>query len=70
MNFIHIEVYDNPHEIQGDLSNARLSPTLTEWNLPSEPWTFVIDGDGLVQAKFEGFATSEELEDALGTVLR
>ena len=69
-NFIHIEVYDNPDEIQGDLSNARLSPTLTEWNLPSEPWTFVIDGDGLVQARFEGFATSQELEAALGTVLQ
>jgi hypothetical protein len=66
-NSIHIEVCDNPHEIQGDLSNARISPTLAEWNLPSELWTFVIDGDGLVQAKFEGFATAQELNGALGT---
>ena len=51
-------------------SNARISPTLTEWNLPSEPWTFVVDGDGLVQAKFEGFATSQELGDALETVVQ
>jgi hypothetical protein len=26
-NFIHVEVYDNPHEIQGDLRAARLSPS-------------------------------------------
>ena len=70
VNFIHIEVYDNPLEIQGDLTRGRISPTLTEWNLPSEPWTFVIDGEGLVQAKFEGFATSQEVEDALIAVLR
>jgi len=68
-NFIHIEVYDNPDEIQGDLSNAIVSPVLAEWRLPSEPWTFVVDEDGLVQAKFESFATREELETALTAVL-
>ncbi len=69
VNFIHIEVYDNPLEIEGDLSRGRISPTLTEWNLPSEPWTFIVDEDGVVRAKFEGFATSQELEEALAAVL-
>ena len=64
-NFIHVEVYDNPHEIEGDLSNARIAPAVTEWGLPSEPWTFVVGSDGLVAAKFEGFATFDELEQAL-----
>ncbi len=70
VNFIHVEVYDNPHEIQGDLSNARIAPAVTEWGLPSEPWTFVVDADGLVAAKFEGFATQDELEQALLSVVR
>ena len=69
VNFIHVEVYDNPLEIQGDLSRGRLVPAITEWNLPSEPWTFIVDSDGLVQAKFEGFATTEELEAAIAAVL-
>ncbi len=69
-NYIHVEVYDNPQDIQGDLSNAKLSPTLVEWGLPSDPWTFVIDAEGLVFAKFEGFATPEELEEAVLEVLR
>jgi hypothetical protein len=68
-SFIHVEVYDNPQEIQGDLSRARISPILTEWNLPSEPWTFIVDSDGLLHAKFEGFATGEELEEALVEVI-
>ena len=65
MNFIHIEVYDNPHEIEGDLSNAIISPTAEEWGLPSEPWTFLVDGNGIIRAKFEAFTTQEELVDAL-----
>ena len=70
VNFIHVEVFDNPLEIQGDLSRAKVSPTVTEWNLPSEPWTFIVDREGLVHSKFEGFATSDELEDALADVVR
>ena len=69
MNFIHVEVYDNPHEIEGDLTNAVISPTVEEWGLPSEPWTFVIDGDGVIRAKFEAFTTREELDEALALVL-
>ena len=68
MNFIHIEVYDNPHEIEGDLSNAVISPTAEEWGLPSEPWTFIVDGKGVIRAKFEAFTTREELEGAIGGV--
>ena len=68
MNFIHIEVYDNPHEIEGDLSKAVISPTAEEWGLPSEPWTFVVDGDGVIRAKFEAFTTRDELEVALQDV--
>ena len=70
VNFIHIEVYDNPLEIQGDLSRGRVSPTVAECGLPSEPWTFIVDGEGLVYAKFEGFTTREELEGSLAGALR
>lgn len=69
VNFIHVEVYDNPHEIEGDLRNAVVSAALAEWGLPSEPWTFVVDADGVVQAKFEAFTTCDELEAALTEVL-
>ena len=68
--FIHIEIYDNPLDLRGgDLSAARLSPTVSEWSLPSEPWTFVIDSRGIIRAKFEAFATRQELESALTDAL-
>ena len=64
-HFIHVDFYDNPDEIQGDLSRAVVSPTVREWRLPSPEWTFVIDGRGAIAARFEGFATLEELRQAL-----
>ena len=70
VSFIHVEMFDNPDEIQGDLSRARTVPVAAEWGLPSEPWTFVVNAEGLVSAKFEGFATRDELEEAIDGVLR
>ncbi len=68
-NFIHVDLYDNPDEIQGDLSRARISPTVLEWRLPSAEWSFVIDRNRKIAARFESFATFDELDQALGRVL-
>ena len=42
---------------------------MSEWGLPSEPWTFVVDREGIVRAKYEGFVTEDELGDAIGETL-
>ena len=74
-HFIHVEIYDNPDEIQGDLDRARIAPTVDEWGLTSIPhwfnesWTFVLDSEGRVQDRFEGFATVVELEESLQSTL-
>ena len=69
VNFIHIEVFDNLHEIEGDLSKARTAPAVEEWGLVSEPWTFIVDSEGRVAAKFEAFTTEDELREHLDIVL-
>ncbi len=68
-NFIHVDYYDNPEGIQGDLSRAVLSPVVREWHLPSAEWSFVLDRDGIVAGRFEGFTPLEELRQALKKVL-
>ncbi|MCK9485207.1 MAG: hypothetical protein M0R73_00670 [Dehalococcoidia bacterium] len=67
--FIHVELYENPTEIRGDLSVARRTPVLEEWGIHTDEWTFVVDADGLVAARFEGFAPRDEVEAALLAVL-
>jgi hypothetical protein len=70
-DFVHVEVYDNPHEIQGDLTLATYTPALGAWGIDSVPdyrnesWVFVLGSDGRITARFEGYASLGELEAAL-----
>lgn len=64
-NFIHVEVFKDPHLIEGGRPLGGLAPAVDEWGLPSEPWTFIIDAEGIVRAKFEQFTTALEIETAL-----
>jgi hypothetical protein len=74
-NFIHVEIYDNPDQIQGDLSKAKLAPAVSEWGFDkiphwfNESWTFVLNSEGRIEQKFEGFVTLAELEETLQQVL-
>lgn len=74
-NFIHVEIYDNPQEIQGDLSRAKITKAVKEWGFDripgwfNESWTYVLDSDGRVYQKFEGYVTLEELDATLQEVL-
>ncbi len=43
---------------------------MQEWNLRSEPWIFLVDGHGVIRARFEGLTTRRELKAALMEMLR
>ena len=68
-NFIHVDLYENPQEIQGNINIARISRVVEEWRLPSIEWTFVLDRQGTVAARFEAFSTFDEVQRALEAVL-
>lgn len=63
VDFLHIEIYEN---LEAD-SFEDLEPVdaVEEWGLPSEPWVFVTDSEGVVTARFEGAMDPQELADAL-----
>ena len=70
-NFIHVELYDNPQDIQGDLRRAVLHDLVGQWGFDSIPhwfnesWIFILGRDGRIAHRFEGFVTLEELDVAL-----
>ena len=68
-DFIHVDLYVNPKEIQGDLTRAIQTPLLAEWGLVSQEWTFVMNNGGEVVGRFENFVPEEELELSLLSVL-
>jgi len=59
VNFVHVEIYQYPFEQQ------KTAKTVDDWHLPSEPWVFMVDRDGVVRDRFEGSAPLDELEPAL-----
>ena len=64
MNYIHIEIYDDPIGLLQGSENLTLRPAVTQWNIPTEPWVFLVDGQGIIADRFEGFASYEELKEA------
>jgi len=59
VRFIHVEVYKDNDPAKG------VNRWLKEWNLETEPWTFLVDGKGRVAARFEGVVSIAELEQAV-----
>lgn len=56
-------------EIWQDFADKKVFPTVEEWRLITEPWIFVVDGQGIIRAKFEGLVTARELESVLQQIL-
>lgn len=61
-NFLHVEVFVNLSTPE----NLATAPSVIEWGLPTEPWVFVVDADGVVVARFEGVVDAAEIAAALG----
>ena len=68
-NFIHVEVFKDPHLIEGGRPTGGLVDSVADWGLPTEPWTFVVDARGIVRAKFEQYTPPSVIEAALLAVL-
>ncbi|MGH2542524.1 MAG: hypothetical protein ACRDIB_07000, partial [Ardenticatenaceae bacterium] len=58
---VHVEIFR-------DFANEELDPAVTEWNLLTEPWVFVLEPDGTVGARLDGPVSAEELREAVERV--
>lgn len=63
VRFIHVEVYEENDPAKGT------NRWVNAWKLPTEPFTFVVDGRGVVRAKLEGAFSARELEAAVRRIL-
>ncbi|MBA3470319.1 MAG: thioredoxin family protein [Herpetosiphonaceae bacterium] len=70
MNFIHVEVYQYPFGESAMANPPRLAPAMGAWRLQSEPWLFLVGADGLIQYKYEGGITVEELTPVVEDMLK
>ncbi|HEY7563286.1 MAG TPA: hypothetical protein VH650_14025 [Gaiellaceae bacterium] len=59
IRFIHVEIYEDNDPKKG------VNRWVKEWSLPTEPWVFVVDRDGVIRSKFEGSVSVAELTGAV-----
>jgi hypothetical protein len=62
-DFIHMEVYNDNDIAKG------IRPQLEAFNLETEPWTFLIDRNGVIRDRLEGAYGVEELEAAMRSIV-
>jgi thiol-disulfide isomerase/thioredoxin len=68
VNFVHVEVYkDLPNP---NLSKPQIADAMTAWGLKTEPWTYLLDKNGVVVWRVEGLVTTDELQAALDVLLK
>jgi hypothetical protein len=58
-DFIHMEIYNDNEVAKG------FRPQVKAFHLPSEPWLFVINGQGKIAARIEGAFSADELRAAV-----
>ena len=61
-SFVHVEIYKEPR-------NLVVADAVTEWNLQSEPWVFVVDRSGVITDRIESITNDAELEASLMAAL-
>jgi hypothetical protein len=62
VRFVHVEIYKGNDPANG------VNQWVTQWRLPTEPFTFVVDRTGVIRAKLEGAFSVGELERAVDAV--
>ena len=62
VRFIHVEIYEDNDPAKG------VNRWVSQWRLPTEPFTFVVDRSGVIRTKLEGAFSVAELERAVAQV--
>jgi hypothetical protein len=62
VRFIHVEIYKDNDPAKG------VNQWVSQWRLPTEPFTFVVDRTGVIRTKLEGAFSAGELERAVAAV--
>jgi len=78
--FIHLEpfrysVVEDTPVLDGDISDPPLSPVAAAWGIGDPPWgavtvpwVFVVDGNGIVRAKYQGLLGTDDVDVILSLI--
>ena len=65
MPIVHVDTYSNPNQVKSDFENRQLNPIINDWGINEGQWLFIISENGMILAKFQGYASYEQIEEYL-----
>ncbi len=70
IQFIHVEVFENPREVDGNYNDPRIKPaaTLAALDLEFEPSLYLVGADGIIVDRIDNVFDAEELRQALAAL--
>ena len=54
---------------KGDLSIGKLNDSVEKFGIKTEPWTFLINTEGKIKNRYQGFVESKELKTDLESII-
>ena len=65
MPIVHVDTYSNPNQVKSDFENRKLSQIIKDYGINEDQWLFIISENGMIIAKFQGYASFEQIEEYL-----
>tara|TARA_B100000676_G_scaffold270379_1_gene287049 strand:+ start:2131 stop:2946 length:816 start_codon:yes stop_codon:yes gene_type:complete len=62
---VHVDTYSNPNQVKSDFENRKLNQIIKDYGINEDQWLFIISENGMIIAKFQGYASFEQIEEYL-----
>ena len=62
---VHVDTYSNPNQVKSDYENRKLNQIIKDYGINEDQWLFIISENGMIIAKFQGYASFEQIEEYL-----
>ena len=62
---VHLDTYSNPSQVKSDFENRKLNQIIEDYGINEDQWLFIISENGMIIAKFQGYASFEQIEEYL-----
>ena len=62
---VHVDSYSNPKEVKSSFEDRELNSIIDEWGLDEGQWLFIISDRGMIIAKFQGYASFDQITEYL-----
>ena len=62
---VHVDTYSNPSQVKSNFENRKLNQIIEDYGINEDQWLFIISENGMIIAKFQGYASFDQITEYL-----